>query len=376
MTLLNASLNEQPEATAARLQAVARAEAAAAVASGEADAVGLTGSLSTGRLWPSSDLDILLPSDLVSRHRFRWTVREGVVIHGVLTPWEPLEALRTGYPDSFINTAKGEWILDAVWALDGLLQMVPLHDPEGRLAALRAFAREHRFASEVVEPRRPLLLDVARRGCEGAAARIKEGKPEWARWSYRQGFEALGFLWLEAGRRITSHKELDPVLGEIGVALGEPGLQQAFRRTAGVEGCPERGPAIRDAFAELLRLYSPALDSLLKAGEPANRTLAVELPDFVYARHQILSVAYAVPRGCWLHLAGLAELLDEAGVAEINFAWLARAAARTGAPGIPEERALLAARDRARTALALAPWEDRLAGLRELIALSERRFGT
>ncbi len=364
---------ESPEQTTARLRAIAEAETAAMVATGEAEAVGLTGSLSTGRLWPSSDLDILIITERPVENPFRWTVRNGVVIHGVLEPWETAEGLRDGYPASVVDQASGKWILDATWALDGLVAMEPLHDPAGRLATLRAFMTPRRFALEVVRPRRPRLL--ARAKAEHRASLESYPKEPWTGvWLHRCAIDVLAILWLEAGQRIVSHKELDPGLGEIGDRLGAPELRGLFRRAEGVEDVPVRRDAIVRAFGDLLGLYSGSLDDLLTlypTGDPAvDRTIA----DCVYARHTIQSVPHALERSCLLHLGSVNETLHEHDLARVP-----RIAAERRPPGHAPAHPvsgdqLLAARDRACAALSLAPWEAQTAAVDELILFTERAF--
>jgi len=365
--------SESPGRTAARLRAIAEAETAAMVATGEAEAVGLTGSLSTGRLWPSSDLDMLIVSGRPVEDPFRWTVRDGVVIHGILEPWETVEGLRDGYPASVVDQASGKWILDATWALDGLVAMEPLHDPAGRLAAVRAFITPRRFAPEVVLPRRPRLLARAKAEHRASLEQYPT-EPERGAWLHRCAIDVLAVLWLEAGQRIVSHKELDPGLGEIGERLGHPELRALFRRSEGVEDAAVRRDGIVRAFGDLLRLYSDSLDGLLTlypTGDPAvDRTIA----DCVYARHTIQSVPHALERSCLLHLGSVYESLQEHDLARVP-----RIAADRRPPGRPPARPvsgddLLAARDRAYAALSLASWDARTAALDELISVTDRAF--
>ena len=152
---MNLPVHEAPEATRMRLRRIAEAEVTALVASGEVSAVGLTGSLSTGRLWPSSDLDMLITTEKPVENRFRWTVRDGVVNHGCLVNWAGVEAFRDRYPESFTDLTADEYAMDSVWALDGMVAMEVRHDPTGRLRAVRDFVAKRRFDPEVVGMRRP-----------------------------------------------------------------------------------------------------------------------------------------------------------------------------------------------------------------------------
>lgn len=355
---------ETPDQTIARLRSIANAEAAAAVASGVADAVGLTGSASSGRLWPSSDLDLLFMSERITERWFRWTSRDGIILHGVVTPWKELEDFRELYPGRMIDTATWGWILDATWQMDGLVGMRILHDPSGRLEAMQAFMAAHRFAPEVVAPRRPLLLARARAEHRKSLDAL-DSHPREAHRLHHHVIDILGVIWLEAGRRITSHKELDATLGEIGPALGIPDLQVLFRKAEGVETFLERRTTIEQAFGNLLDLYSPALDGLLTGYPTGDGACDWKIADHVYPRHMIQSVPHALEHRCLLHVAALKESLTE-----YELSWVPLEAAKRGLPAPVSPDRLNAARESAMATLIPAPWESRQRALDELFSLT------
>ncbi|MEK7767378.1 MAG: hypothetical protein AAB368_14200 [bacterium] len=355
---------ETPDQTIARLRRVADAEATAAVAAGTADAVGLTGSASSGRVWPSSDLDILFMSDRITERWFRYTVRDGIVLHGIVTPWPELEAFRELYPSRMIESATWERILNATWAMDGLVAMNILHDSSGRLQAMQAFMAKHRFAPDVVVPRRPLLLARARAEHRKSLDAL-DNNPREAHRLHHQVIDLLGVIWLEAGRRISSHKELDTTLGAVGLALGVTQLQELFRMAEGVETYPASRTTIEEAFANLLDLYTPALDGLLTGYPTGDGACDWKIADHVYVRHMAQSVPHALERGCLLHLASVRESLQG-----YELDWVPREAAKHGlAIPIPLGQ-LPAAQAAALETLAPTPWASRHAALEELFRLT------
>lgn len=357
---------ETAHQTSARLRRIAEAEARSLVDSGRADAVALTGSASSGRVWPSSDIDILFLSGRNTEWEFRWTVREGTIVHGVLTPWEHLEAFRERFPERMIEAATWRLILDATWSMDGLVAMVPLHDPAGRLAAMQAFMRERRFAPEVVRGRRPLL--IARAAAEHQAGRAAEAdQPLEALGRHHAAVDLLGIAWLEAGERITSHKELELALDEVGRRLGVPELAGLFRRALGVEGFMRRRAAIESAFAALWTVYNEALEALLTCYPTGDPDVDRHLADHVYSRHIIASVPHALARDCVLHLASVRKALHEQ-----DLRLVPREAAERGRP-VPVTSERL--EDAVRAALATlepAPRSSCHAAFEELLALTSR----
>ena len=103
---------ETSEETFRRLAPLARAELEAAARRAEEAGLPLLatatdGSLGTRRVWPSSDLDVMLVPAVTPQHTIEWDVRAGLVVHRHLNSWEALSALSAGYPQSFIDTAAG-----------------------------------------------------------------------------------------------------------------------------------------------------------------------------------------------------------------------------------------------------------------------------
>ena len=366
-TPLNLPVSESPAGTEARLRKLAEAEVAALVASGEAEAVGLTGSLSTGRLWPSSDLDMLIITSKPVENPYRWSVRDGTVIHGCVTPWEKGEALKDRYPASLIETTEDDYALDAVWALDGMVAMEVVHDPAGRLRAVRDFVAGKRFASEVVVPRRPRLLARARKERKALSEAVAANPVDEMKWHYKKPGDLLAVLWLEKAGRVVSHKEMDPALGEIGMATGRPGLRELFRTAEGVGHLAGWKEEIGGIFDEYLRLYSPALDALLAVYRGGHDPDGFAVAECVYLRHVVWSVRYALEKDCLLHLGSVRDMLGE-----YNPPLVPGFLGKCGTPlDETAAAALVAAHRRALDALAPGPWEPRAAALDELIALGE-----
>jgi len=340
------------------------------VASGEAEAVGLTGSLSTGRLWPSSDLDMLIMTSKPVQNPYRWTVRDGTVIHGCVTPWEKVEALKDRYPASLIETTEDDYALDAVWALDGMVAMEVMHDPAGRLRAVHDFVAGKRFAPEVIVPRHPRLLARAKRERKALGEAVAANPADETKWHYKKPTDLLAVLWLEKAGRVVSHKEMDLSLGEIGAAVGRPGLRELFRTAEGVEHLAARKEEIGRIFGEYLGLYSPALDFLLAAYRGGHDPDEFAVAECVYLRHVVWSVRYALEKDCLLHLASVRDML-----AEYNPPLVPGFLGKCGKPMTDgAAAALVAAHRRALVALDPGPWEPRAAALDELISLAESSF--
>lgn len=349
-----------------RLRRIAEAEAAVLVASGEVSAVGLTGSLSTGRLWPSSDLDMLITTEKPVENRFRWTVREGVVNHGCLVNWASVEAFRDRYPESFVDLTADEYAMDSVWALDGMVAMEVMHDPTGRLGAVKDFVAQRRFDPEVVRMRRPLLLARARKELTALGTALAGNPADEARWHYRKPVDLLAVVWLEKAGLVVSHKEIDPNLGDIGAATGNQGFRDLFRRAEGVAHLAVKREETAGVFDAYLRLYSPALAAVLESpggGRFADDPYAAA--NCVYLRHTIWSVRYALERDCLLHLGCVRDVL-----AEDDPSLLPRLLARCGRPmDDAAASALSSAHRRALETLAPGPWEPRAAAFEELLEL-------
>jgi hypothetical protein len=367
-------LDETPEQTTQRLHRLAHDELAASLAAGGIDATAMDGSLSSGRLWPSSDLDLTVVPSTGTEWGVEWGVREGVVVHKHLNRWPVLQRLRDGYPESFIEAASSDWMRDANWMLDGVASIQPVHDPEGRLQAMSGFFRAHRFAPEVVLPRRPLLLARADAFAAEAAQAFEGGDPLAGESVLEIGLEAVALVWLEAAERIISLKELDPALADACAALGAPEAHSLFRATAGVAGLEARVPALLPAARRLLDLYSGWVDALPpEAGAPGViGSIGDSLGYRVWFRHRIWSMIYAPERGCYLHLASVRQQLVRQEVEE----WEAFAARWTPAGSSPlaDYGALRRARAALLDAFPLAPPAERLHAFDALRRLTAARF--
>lgn len=373
-------LEETPEQTFARLLAVGQAELRAAVESGDAsevNATGLDGSLGTGRVWPSSDIDVTVVRASVQQANVRWTIRDGLMVHAHESPWPLLERLRDGYPQTFVDTAAGDWIRDPTWLLDGLASVRPVHDPHGRLAALKAFMIEHRFRPEVVEPRRPLLLAHSRKRAEAAQEQLARGEADTAVELAELGAEALAMIWLEADSRIISMKELDPELAGACAAAGAPDAHPLFRAAYGVDALERPRPDLLNAFHELLFAHSDWVDRLVPAFPTGDDELNWALLLQVNQRHHFWSARYALERGCLIHLAGVRRYVQELSVDHLQKI----------AAGWPDDDAspsstgdgiyarVATARHRVLDAFPLPPLPDRLTALQALHDLTAHTFG-
>lgn len=206
----------------------------------------LDGSLATGTVWPSSDVDFLVVplAAAEQQHGVEWREREGIVCHKHLNGAERLRALIDGYPESFVRPAVGRFSADENWELDGLAVMDVVEDPEGLLAEVQRFVAAHRFAPEVWEGRRAGLLQELRRLRDQAQSQLDSAAPEQALavMARLTGFPGVAAqIWLEAARRIYSSKEQDGQLAEVTCAAGHPDVHTLYRRALAVD--PERALA-------------------------------------------------------------------------------------------------------------------------------------
>jgi hypothetical protein len=243
----------------------------------------LEGSLATGAVWPSSDVDftivprpehsteqlveweqqVALP--FVKEHadqRLHVDVcgqQEGVPWHKHLTDHRALRDLLEGYPMSFIRPAEGPFNPGTHWYLDGLAVMQVVDDPEGLLAETQSFVASHRFAAEVWEGRRLALLLELRRILDLAHEALERGEAEavYQHLSGDTGFAAVAAqLWMDGAQRLCSTKEQDGRLAEVTAAAGCPEVHALYRLTLAVE--PERVQAV----VPLLRRWGERATSL------------------------------------------------------------------------------------------------------------------
>jgi predicted nucleotidyltransferase len=287
-------IDSSAEARAARLHRIAAVEIAR-----HRDALGflgasLEGSLATGAVWPTSDLDFtVVPRPEQSPEQWvEWEQqealpfpkgpvqidvcgeREGIPWHKHVTDARALRELIEGYPTSFIRPAEGPFDPGATWLLDGLAGMAVVDDPEGLLAETRQFVAARRFAPAVWEGRRLALLHELRRQQDLAHEAMARGEAEavYSLLSGDAGFVAVAAqLWLEGAQRITSGKEQDGGLAEITAAAGCPEAHALYRLALAVE--PERAAAVVPLLRDLSEKSVPLYHALgaLPPEEPERR---------------------------------------------------------------------------------------------------------
>lgn len=314
-------LTETLEQTRARLLPLAHQELAEAFAAGGVAATAVDGSLGSGKLWPSSDLDLtVVPEGDGPEWGVQWRVRNGLVVHKHLNRWTLLERLRRDFPQSFIDTAAGNWVRDPTWLLDGLAVLRPVHDSDGRLQAFADWMHAHRFAPEVVAGRRPLLLRRAQSQRDRAADAFASGDTTQAASHLELATEALALIYLEADQRIVSSKLIDPELAHACDNLGfHTGTHVLFRQTVGVSGLTSTDLAIIcAAFAHLLRAFSDWLDPLVSAYPTGHPQRDLALARLAYYRHHAWSALYAPEHGCLLHLAAMRQFVQQISLADLS----------------------------------------------------------
>jgi hypothetical protein len=254
----------------------------------------LEGSLATGAVWPTSDVDFTIvphpehsPERLIEwergeaipflqEHRDQRLhvnvcgERDGIPWHEHVTDPRALQDLIDGYPESFIRPAEGPYDPAAHWFLDGLAVMEVIDDPEGLLGETRCFVAAHRFAPEVREGRRAALLQELRRQRDLAHNAMECGEPDatYRTLSGSTGFAAAAAqLWLESAQQITSAKEQDGRFAEVAQAAGCPEAHALYRRTLRVE--LDRGQAAVPLLLQLAERAAP-LYRLMGASPPAD----------------------------------------------------------------------------------------------------------
>jgi hypothetical protein len=362
---------ETPEQTYQRLYQLAEMELAEAMETGAIDATAVDGSLASGRTWPSSDLDVTVVPHAGPDWDVEWRIRSGIVVHKHVNGWPLLERLQRGFPESFIDTAAGEWIRDPTWLLDGLASLKPVHDPESRLLAASTFIREHRFDPEVSRPRQPLLMARACQLTRQAEHDYGTGDTAAAARHVELATEALALIWLEAAHRMISLKEMDPELAAACTELGVPEAHTLFRAAVGVAHLDNHAPEIGRAFRRLLDVYSRWLDEVLSRYPSGREALDRKITHLVYHRHRLWSGMYAPSRGCYLHLAAVRidlSIADDSALREFAREWY---------PNMSPSRQLNAiTRDRNEVlrVFPLDPWKPRLAALQALLQISRKRF--
>lgn len=361
---MNVTIDGAIDGTRARLERIGRAELADDIAAGRATAAGVDGSLGSGRIWPSSDVDLtVVPADGPD-WGVEWLVRDGVVIHKHINGWGLLNRLQQEYPHSFIEGAAEDWIRDPTWLLDGLASIRPVYDPAGKLSRLREFMLAHRFRPEVIEPRRVLLLQRASDRSSKAQAAFNHDDKSEGEWQIAMALEALALIWVGAAGRIISLKELDPELKSACEDLDAPDAHHLFRAAAGLTGLESHLPAIDGALAALDDLYSPWVDHALAEPGPDDGRVKLWRARIAYRRHQIHSARCAIPRDCWLHLATVRKDIESLPV-DLDQARGDLANAAAPAPEL-DRPALQQRCEAVIDAFPLNPARDRIAALRAL----------
>lgn len=286
-----------------RLRSIGLAVLEDALADG-AVATAFDGSLATGRVWPSSDVDVTVILPDREDVEAEWSLRESVIVHTHLTPAAVLERFIQRYPNSFVGTAAEDWFLDSTWFMDGLAALHPVHDPAGRLAEASRFVRAHRFSEDVVVPRRAILLAQAARR-RGLAEKALRNDGAWAvERSLSVAVDALAFVWLEAAGRIASHKELDPELKEICSSFRRPEAHALFQTAAGASQLRPCLPSVVRCLDQLLQAYWHRLNSI-PLFWPEHDNSDPSLLSLYYHWHRIHSARCALDRGCYMHAAAV-----------------------------------------------------------------------
>jgi predicted nucleotidyltransferase len=282
----------------------------------------LEGSLATGTVWPTSDVDftIVPGADASSEQLIAWEQqealpflkehadqrihidvcgqREGIPWHKHLTDPRALGDLVENYPMSFIRPAEGPFNPGATWFLDGLAVMQVVDDPAGLLTETQHLVAAHRFAPEVWEGRRSALLHELRRQRDLAHDAMASGNVEAAYQvlSGDTGFAAVAAqLWLEGARRICSSKEQDGRLAEVAAAAGCPEAHALYRRTLAVD--PRRGQTAV-LLLHQLRERAAHLYPLMAAWPPEDPKRRREVTVWgAYVTHLAGTLAVAPGRG-------------------------------------------------------------------------------
>jgi predicted nucleotidyltransferase len=280
-------IDASAELRAARLRRIAAVEIARHREALGVLGVALEGSLATGAVWPSSDVDFTViprpeqsPEQLLeweqrealpflkelADRRIHIDVcgqREGIPWHKHVTDPRALRDLLEGYPESFIRPAEGPFDPGAHWFLDGLAVMQVIDDPEGLLEETGRFVAARRFAAGVWEGRRFALLRELRRQRDLAHEAMERGEADavYQQLSSDAGFAAVAAqLWLEGAQRICSSKEQDGRLAGVTTAAGCPEAHALYRLALAVE--PERAEAVVPLLLRLGERTAPLYHSI------------------------------------------------------------------------------------------------------------------
>jgi hypothetical protein len=222
----------------------------------------LDGSLATGAVWPTSDLDFtIVPHlDTTDENWVEWGERDGIVWHKHLNHPKVLLNLQARYPDSFWDTGRDAGLLEDTWLLDGLVIMEIVEDPQGLLHDIQKFVKERRFSAEVWAGRRERLLKRLHLLRDQAEAHLAKGETEeaWQQFCGGHGFGAVAaHVWLEATHRIYSSKEQDGLLAQVTAAAGQRETHRLYHDVLGVQadrvaGCAPQLLQIGQKVADLI----------------------------------------------------------------------------------------------------------------------------
>lgn len=311
---------ENAEETYARLTGLINEEIAfnfmdAFAPYGNVEAAAIDGSLADGRIWPSSDLDLTLVLEKGSEIAVEWSVRAGLSVHRHLHTWSLLEYLSCEFPASLIITLDpnaGPWHGHGFSLINGLTVLSPVHDPEGRLERFASFMREHRFCSDVVEPRRSILL--SRTECRIAQARYERETEDVVRNAIHDSWHDLYIVWMEASQIIGNRKEMDIDIQTAEAAFSTPGLYTLFVEAAGLDQNVQAASQqiSRSAYA-MFEYYSSWIENILDNSPNNRRQIENNLRRLVHLRHSLWANSLAPGRGCWIFVAETSRYLtDEA----------------------------------------------------------------
>ena len=201
----------------------------------------LDGSLATGRIWQTSDIDfsIFPTGEIEYNQSVEWRVYQGVLAHVHVTHKRATDNLIENYPHSFIESAKsGYFTVDPTWFLDGLAVMSIVDDPTGYLEEVKSFVSKHRFAPEVLSERLRLMMEYVDGKIEEAEEAFKAGNYSALRSLLhdRAGLAcSMAHMWLEAFHRIYSRKEQDLQLALVAQEANAPPVHDSYRAILGLD---------------------------------------------------------------------------------------------------------------------------------------------
>jgi hypothetical protein len=288
----------------------------------------LDGSLATGRVWPTSDLDFTIfparsrrpaEGEKVPAYRFFYAqgplakhhqyvelrVVDGVFVNMHIKTKEALDCLIGDYPASFIESADSiPGDLEPTHFLDGLAVMKVIEDPTGLLAATKDFVVRHRFSSDVLPHRLKRML----RAAEDKLAACRAGASAFDALARHDIGRTVAQMWLEAHARIYSKKEQDSLLAEVAQEAALPEIHALYRAVLGLD-LP--GDTLKSMLAPI-DAYAKRLDALFGIVEEMALQRADALgADWIercqayrlWARLTLESIPVAFDKGSYAHIA-------------------------------------------------------------------------